>query len=201
MSEERDWGKVQERLAKSAGRRRKEFARSLGVSSRVLKRLGIGYSKRLDAMTFPMRDARQHMTGVLTRQIATGEKRSLKGSQQGLFLTRLPRASDEIVYIVEGPTDTAAMLSNGLFAVGRPSNRSGVVLLVELLRPYGGRILVVGENDQKEDGRWPGRDGAETVAQKLASRLHRQVDWALPPAPAKDVRDYFSIHAKLEGTE
>lgn len=55
------------------------------------------------------------------------------------------------VFVVEGASDVAACVTLGLTAVGRPSNRSGVDQLTELL--CGREIIVVGENDRKEDGK------------------------------------------------
>src|SRR5262249_27307554 len=50
-------------------------------------------------------------------------------------------------------------------------------------------IIVVGERDGRP-GAWPGRDGAVAVAAQLTRALDREVRWALPPAPHKDVRDW-----------
>ena len=77
-------------------------------------------------------------------------------------------------------------------AVGRPSCTGGVELLAELLNGVDHDIIVVGENDAKPDGRWPGRNGAKEVAQKLADLLDRKVQWTLPPGGFKDVRDYLN---------
>ena len=63
-----------------------------------------------------------------------------------------------------------------------------------LLDGYAGEIIVVGERDAKPDGRWPGRDGARSVAKELAKRLGREVRWILPPEGAKDMRSYLEAH-------
>ena len=52
-------------------------------------------------------------------------------------------------------------------------------------------ILVVGENDRKDDGHWPGRDGAKKLAAALARELGGRVRWTLAPAGYKDVRDWL----------
>ena len=52
----------------------------------------------------------------------------------------------------------------------------------------GRAVLVVGENDGKADGSWPGRDGAKAVAQQLAGHWDATVSWTLPPLGTKDVR-------------
>jgi len=80
-----------------------------------------------------------------------------------------------------------------LAGIGRPSAAGGAELLADLLSdtPDKRPIVVLGENDAKPDGKWPGRDGAKTVARKLARLLGRQVRWVLPPDFAKDVRAWL----------
>ena len=58
--------------------------------------------------------------------------------------------------------------------------------------------MVVGENDRKRNGDWPGLHGAVSVAEKLAHALVRfpaterePVRWALTPDGVKDVRAYL----------
>ncbi|MGL6074030.1 MAG: hypothetical protein ACRC8S_07705, partial [Fimbriiglobus sp.] len=48
------------------------------------------------------------------------------------------------------------------------------------------------ENDRKPDGSWPGRDGAQRVAESLTRDLGRKVRWVMPPEDAKDVRDWLT---------
>jgi hypothetical protein len=55
----------------------------------------------------------------------------------------------------------------------------------------GRSVLVVGERDGKPGGAWPGRDGAKAVAQQIAGRWGEPVRWKLPPAGAKDVREWL----------
>jgi hypothetical protein len=88
-------------------------------------------------------------------------------------------------------SDTATLLAHGLSAIGRPSSKGGAKILANLLQDIDREIIVIGENDQKSDGGWPGRDGAQAVAQELADRLKRDIQWALPPNGSKDVRAHF----------
>jgi putative DNA primase/helicase len=87
-----------------------------------------------------------------------------------------------------------------LAAVGRPSNRAGVKDLAALLTdvPQDRLIIVVGDRDAKDNGDWPGLDGAKAVAGELTAALGRPVLLALPPDGAKDVRQWFNDrHADL----
>jgi hypothetical protein len=69
----------------------------------------------------------------------------------------------------------------------------GVDLLIELLADiaYDRPIVVIGERDQKENGHWPGMEGAIRTAQRLTDELERPVGWALPPDDAKDARAWL----------
>ncbi len=98
----------------------------------------------------------------------------------------LPDSTDPVI-VVEGPTDTAAVLSLGLVAVGRPSAGGGLTVLPALCR--GRRVVVVGENDEKKDGSWPGRFGAEKTLKALEA-LCPNARVVFPPAVFKDVRQW-----------
>jgi len=80
----------------------------------------------------------------------------------------------------------------GLVVVGRPSNVSGLDLLVKLLRPHDNVIVVLGERDQKLDGRWPGLDGCKAIGLGLARRLRRRIVTRMPPDGAKDLRAWLN---------
>lgn len=102
------------------------------------------------------------------------------------------------VYVPEGASDTAAALSRGWAAVGRPSNVAAAPHLAALLR--GRRVIVVGENDRKPNGKWPGRDGARTTAAKLAHEWGlASVEWMLPPDDFKDLREWHRANARTRG--
>ncbi len=58
-------------------------------------------------------------------------------------------------------------------------------------------IIVIGERDEKPDGKWPGRDGAVRTAKRLAEELERPIAWALPPDNAKDARGWLNVMPEL----
>ncbi len=101
------------------------------------------------------------------------------------------------VFVVEGATDTAALVSLGLVAVGRPSATGGFTTLASLLRARPD-VVVVGENDEKTDGSWPGKFGAEKTLKALESVCPR-LRVVFPPADFKDVRQW--IHMSGVSTE
>lgn len=166
----------------------KKLAHSLGVSVRSLQQLSIGWSTRDKAWTFPERDHQRHIVGIL-RRYTDGDKKVIRGGKRGLYI---PRGWEDIpgpVFVPEGASDVAALLSRGLCVVGRPACQGGVAELAGLFADTDKTIVILGENDQKPDGRWPGRDGAEKVATQLAALLGREVRWTLPPTGHKDVRE------------
>lgn len=197
----KDWRAEAETFAQGldAGRRA-ELAATLRLPVGALDALPLlGFRPDRDGghFVFPETDARGCVTG-LNRRFPDGTKKMMPGGRRGLTLPAGWRETPGPVLVVEGPTDAAAVAAAGLPAVGRPSNVGGVALLADLLADLGPDrgVIVVGENDRKETGDWPGRTGAESVARGLAARLHRPVRWALPPAGAKDVRDWLTADAR-----
>jgi hypothetical protein len=158
------------------------LAVSLGVSPGSLRRLGVGWSARHRAWTFPMRDCAGGVLGIRLRR-PDGRKLSVRGGHEGLFI---PEGIDAhgLLLVCEGPTDTAALLDLGFFAVGRPSCTGGVALLVERVRcgrPSGVAIVA--------DGDAPGRRGAESLAAVLVAYA-ASVRIIAPPAGTKDAREW-----------
>jgi hypothetical protein len=95
---------------------------------------------------------------------------------------------------VEGLTDVLAAHAIGLPAIGRDNNRHGATVTADLIERLGidpKRLIIVGENDRKEDGRHPGREGAVHVASQLASRFGEPIRASFPPPQYKDVRDWM----------
>lgn len=151
------------------------------------------------AWAFAEHDGRGKVVGLSLRA-PDGRKGAPAGSKRGLIV---PTGGQDagLTLIVEGASDVAACCALGLSAVGRPSNRAGAGDLAELLD--GCDVLVVGENDAKDGGAWPGRDGAKSVAQGIAGRWGEPVSWTLPPTDAKDMRGYLlaTISAGLDMTD
>jgi hypothetical protein len=161
------------------------FAGTMGLSVGSLKRLGIGWKGPSCAWSFPMTDASGQIVGIRLRA-ASGSKFSERGGREGLFLpSGLETAHlQDCLLVCEGPSDTAAALDSGLPAVGRPSCRGGVELLVDFARQHGVRkIVILADSDE------PGQAGAKALADKLAV-LPIELSIVTPPAGIKDVREW-----------
>ena len=151
-----------------------QMATGLGLEAASLVRLGVGCFG--DTWTFPMVNERQVPVGIRTR-LSNGDKRSVFGSRNGLFIPHDFAPNGGPLVICEGATDTAAMLSLGLCAVGRADCGTGLRYLKPLCA--GRAVLIIGDNDV------PGRFGAHQLADSLDNA--RVV---FPPDHIKDAREW-----------
>lgn len=155
------------------------FASELGVTCDSLHALGCAWATPHRAFAFPMMDGYGNTVGIRLRN-RDGHKWAVTGSHQGLFIPRTcPNAT---AYITEGPTDTAAAVSMGLFAIGRPSCQGANDHLRTALKKRDVRqVIIVADNDG------PGLLGAE----RLASELKLPVK--VVALPAKDIREFLRL--------
>ena len=80
----------------------------------------------------------------------------MTGSRQGLFFSRIPPY--ERIFVCEGPTDTAALMSFDVAVVGRPSCLGCEDMIQELIeRNHVKEVVLVPDHDK------PGLDGAERL--------------------------------------
>lgn len=153
------------------------LAERLGVDEIALDVLGAAWDVERNAWAFPMRDASRRMIGMRLRA-DDGRKWALRGSQQGLFIPDCPPAHST-TYLCEGPTDTAAALTLGLYAIGRPSCSGQEQMIAAALRQVARRVVIVADND----AHGAGVQGAE----KLQPCLGLPSCILIPPC--KDLRE------------
>jgi len=190
----KDWTALaQQAIKRLKPRDLDRLSTELNVPKWALEAIHIGIMPTRDgeAYTFPEFDGRGQITGISLR-FSAGKKKCIGKSQRGLTLPKNWHHGDGPILIVEGASDTAALVAMGLSAVGRPSAKGGVEQLLQLLAPLreDRQIIVMGEFDPKPDGTWPGLEGAKHVAQALADGLGRNVTTSLPPNRAKDIREW-----------
>lgn len=148
----------------------------LGVSWWSLRSLGACYAQRYHSVAFPMRDGRNQIVGIRLRN-SDGKKWAVPGSHQGLFIAQTN--VQKMMCVCEGPTDTAAALTLGYYAVGRPSCSGGVQHLCDLIDYLEiGSVMILCDLDD------PGIRGAQTLQE------HLNVRSAIVMLPAKDVREF-----------
>lgn len=151
---------------------------------------------------FPERDGQGNVIG-LNRRYRDGTKKHMPGGARGVTLPNGWDEGDGPLFIVEGPTDTAAMMAADLKAIGRPSNIGGSDMLAEAIKAKidtSRTVIVVGENDRKPDGLWPGLDGAISVAGRIQDQVKNEVRWVLAPTDYKDVREFLTSE-RFDGVE
>ncbi|MEI8374421.1 MAG: hypothetical protein WCJ35_16475 [Planctomycetota bacterium] len=165
------------------------FADNLGLPVEALPCFGLGYGGDLDPfMAIPEDDGTGRIIGI-QRRYPDGRKLMIRGSHRGLVVPNGWATLPGPVFVPEGFSDTVALISQAVPAIGRPAARGGVELLATTLGTVNRNVIVLGENDEKPDGTWIGRDAAIDVARELTERLKRHVRWAMPPEGYKDVRD------------
>lgn len=196
----RDWAAQSRRFEKDLSRQElRRLSRELGVSPASLRSLNVGRSVLYGrpVYTFPEFNAQGEVLGIATRDL-DGSKSFLADGKRGLYLPSMWNTGSDDLLICEGATDTAAGLTMGLNFIGRSSARGGVQLLAELLArfPRDRVITILGENDEKEDGRCPGKEGAERVARELERLLRRPITVSMPPPGVKDVRAFLRHEAE-----
>ncbi len=173
-----------------------ELASELGVSADTLDVLRVGWSDAgVGRWVIPERDHRGRVVGVSYRR-ADGLRTSAAGGRRGLIVPQ-PLATDGTVYVCEGMSDTAAMLSAGRCAIGRPSAQVSALVRVWLARTVldqftGREVIVVGDRDDA------GAVGAHDLADWLEIECGRSVQWALPQPDYKDVREQWNSVGNVE---
>lgn len=167
--------------------RLQQLADQWGVGVESLQRLGVGWCHDETAWTLPERNHSNEVVGIQYRN-ADGCRWMHRDAKRGLIIPEGWDSGGDRLLLPEGHSDVAALISNGHSAIGRPSCKYGAEFLGQILKHERREIIVVGENDEKEDGSWPGRDGAHLLANTLKRELKRPVKAWLPPPDYKDVR-------------
>lgn len=161
------------------------LSRQLGVSQDSLKRLGLGWYE--DAYAFPMKDVAGNITGY-RRRFYNGSKATIKTSVSGLFIPYC-QSNYDLILACEGPTDTAAALDLGFYAIGKPNCNSRDNLVVKFVS--GKNVVVVSDNDDV------GRMGAKRLARQLVLCCP-SVRIISPPDGIKDLRHWLNSGATNE---
>ena len=156
-----------------------ELATQLGVRASALMELRVAWFRQHNAFGFPMRDGNGSLIGIRLRNW-NAKKWSVAGSRNGLFYPYCEPEKE--LWVAEGGTDTAALRSLNLFAVGRPSCSGGMLELKTLVTKLDiRRAYILADNDK------PGLDGAESLSRNL------QIPSCLMTLPCKDVREFVKI--------
>lgn len=184
-----DWGKVAAACrARITPEAVDKLAADLGVDPIALQELGIG-TNGID-WTFPMFNADGVVVGV-RRRTPRGGKFAMKGAYLGLIRRPQPDR-DEVLIVCEGESDTAAMLTLGLDAVGLP----GVGTCHDYAAAYaiGRDVIVMLDADDA---------GAKATARlvPMLVRTAKTVRVVRPPDGIKDARAWLNAGATRADVE
>ncbi len=187
----KDWQHLLDGWKQQLGRDVPDLACSkLGLSRDAMGLLGCQRAPWPETLAFPMRDGCNRIVGVRLRN-AKGQKWAVSSSHQGLFI---PQCDPQpVAFFVEGPTNAAAGLSLGVFAVGRPNNVGGVFQINELVtRLKIRKAVIIGDTDvdkQRPDGSKfnPGADGACALSENI------KIPHCTLLLPTKDMRDFKTM--------
>jgi len=169
-----------------------KFATALGVATASLAAVGAAWAAPHSAWAFPMCDGHGNVVGILLRN--ERGKFAVRGSRQGIFMADRGAhgTARPTLFVCEGPTDTAAAIELGLFAVGRPNCCCGGAEIKVFARRHAvSRVVIISDNDK------PGLDGARKVGGEL------KLLFSIYVPPAKDVREFVRLggtRAMIENT-
>lgn len=161
------------------------LAKDLGVSVESLARLAMGWCEEARAFTFPMRDENGAIVGIRLRS-SDGRKWALRGSANGLFIPINGGLAGQ-VFVCEGPTDTAALVTLGFDAIGRPFRSSSPEPIAKALREVS-EIVVVSDTDAD------GKRDAKKLCMSLVGMVDATVKLILP-VNGKDARAWVQAGA------
>ncbi len=156
------------------------LADNLGVSIKSLDDLEcVTAGEWVAAWGFPMFDGYGNYIGIRVRNLA-GNKWAVTGSQAGIFVPRI--SPEKRMFVVEGPTDTAAGLTLGYYTIGRPSCSGGVPhVMAHARRHKVSEIVIISDNDD------PGIRGARDLQRYL------EVASCVLVLPTKDLREFLKV--------
>ena len=165
--------------------RRESLAKRLSVEPRTLVRLRVGYSEADQATTWPMVDSGGRCIGIRMRG-HDGNKWSFRGGRGGLFVPDGISTTIDRLFICEGPSDVAALLSIGLPAIGRPSCSGAMPATVNFVRRIGCHdVAIVADHDEA------GQNGAKRLARLLVT-VANTVRIITPGNPGDDARKFVA---------
>jgi hypothetical protein len=174
----------------------KEFAKNIGngtirklastwtVSPESLRALGVGFDTY--AYTFPLYDPDGRVIGIRKRPIKeVFRKHSATGSKLGLFIPDGVTPAN-VQLVCEGGSDTAAALTLGFAAIGRP----GTHVCADMVGAFASRrinafLTIVADDDSE------GERGAENLAEYLVS-IGVPCRIIVPPEPYGDLRAWLA---------
>lgn len=159
-----------------------ECAKQLKVLPYTMQQLGVGWDG--EAWTFPVKDAKLNMIGIM-RRFPDGSKSMVSGSSIGIYAPLyLQESVADTLIIAEGASDVAAVMPIYPDVIGKFNCQVPHDIIQEFIRYHSIRqIVIIPDADD------PGVKGAT----KLADRLLRDVDqMSIHPSEHGDLRNWIT---------
>jgi hypothetical protein len=185
-----------------------QLAGLLGVAAFSLCALRVSYDESEKCWLFPERNHDGRIVGI-NRRWANGKRFYAVGSRPGLSFSKDWMHYPGPLFICEGASDVAALLTIGCGGIGKPNNVGGSEYLVKILNGFKREIAVIGERDWRSHEKlckqiqehhdpkchgcaacFPGLHGCRVTADTLRKELRRKVEMFMPPVGFKDVREW-----------
>ena len=148
-----------------------KLAKLLGVTAEALRQLHIGWYASKNCFTFPEFNADGEIIGISTRPADGGKKKVIGGSKRGLYLPPGWKDRKGPIFIVEGASDSAALISMGLAGVGRPSATGGADMLAELFVDVPPKLRHRGAGGARHEAGRPGWTRGSKANREEAKQL------------------------------
>jgi len=176
--------KAKEYAQKISARTIRKLASEWSVSPESLRALGVGFATY--AYTFPLYDPDGRVVGIRYRPVKdVSKKHFAKDSVQGLFIPDGVTPAN-VQLGCEGESDTAAALTLGVAAIGRPGARVCADMVGTFVdRRANPCLCIVADNDSE------GERGAENLAEYLLS-VGVPCRTIVPPDPYGDLRAWLA---------
>lgn len=182
-----------------------QLAVDLGVKAWSLESLGVVWCDGRSCWAFPMKDIRGKPIGIRFR--TSQRKVSVGGSKSGLFFSD-GLCARETVWLTEGPTDTAALMSIGAkCVVGRSSLTSCWDDVRAILAKFKAKRAILVTDDETTEEKLEAKERGEIVgpvspgrveSRRLAKTLSLPCKFVLVPG-CKDIREYVKSGGTMKG--
>ena len=157
-----------------------------GVRPYAWNSIGAAWSTKKNAWMIPFRNAECQIIGFQFRSLA-GAKWAMEGSALGLFIPRMKVAKE--VFISEGASDCATLISLGVYAIARPAAFACHDMLADFIRNQKiERAIIIADFDVKQSKNEVKSAGIDS-ALKLKLKLPCESRIIVPPNGAKDIRE------------
>lgn len=174
------------------------YLQQRGITIETAEAWGCGYDRWMDRITFPVRDLKNNLLGIIGRSVTdqTPKYYFYDGFPKGGTLYGLNKfeESNDTVIVCEGVIDVMWLWQSGIRNVVAIMGSMMTDAQAEIVRELGTRLIIWLDNDAA------GMKGTKLIVEKLSSRMRiSQVVWAnFPDFKDPHLMDETTINKALE---